>query len=177
MDNAQKAVIIGVGLFITIIIIAAVMLITGMGQDLLSSGNQEVSNISASLQAQLISDFDRTVISGAQVKAAVKRYYKDETMVIIVNATDSGLADTTKTYNYGKILANGLSGGRAQVGGFVANGTKSYEEGKGPTPIGMLSDTSSAVHYVPNTAKYTANIIKIKGTDTVIGIVFQLKNY
>ena len=32
MDNAQKAIMVGVGLFITIIIIAAVMLITGIGQ-------------------------------------------------------------------------------------------------------------------------------------------------
>ena len=42
MDNAQKAIMIGVGLFITIIIIAAVMLITGMGQDMLVEGQQQV---------------------------------------------------------------------------------------------------------------------------------------
>lgn len=46
MDNAQKAIMIGVGLFITIIIIAAVMLITGMGQNLLNKGQAQVSGIS-----------------------------------------------------------------------------------------------------------------------------------
>ena len=50
MDNAQKAIMIGVGLFITIIIIAAVMLITGMGQDMINSSTSQVSNISSSLQ-------------------------------------------------------------------------------------------------------------------------------
>ena len=34
MENAQKAIMIGVGLFITIISIAAVMLITGLGQNI-----------------------------------------------------------------------------------------------------------------------------------------------
>ena len=53
MDNAQKAIMIGVGLFITIIIIAAVMLITGMGQNLLNKGQSQVNGISASLQNDL----------------------------------------------------------------------------------------------------------------------------
>ena len=45
MDNAQKAIMIGVGLFITIIVIAAVMLITGIGQDLLNSGTQQLDQL------------------------------------------------------------------------------------------------------------------------------------
>ena len=79
MDNAQKAIMIGVGLFITIIVIAAVMLITGMGQDLLNSGVDEVNNISSSLKAQLTADYDgNTNLRGSQVIAAVKKYYTNE---------------------------------------------------------------------------------------------------
>lgn len=37
MDSAQKAIMIGVGLFITIIIISAVMLITSEGQDIINN--------------------------------------------------------------------------------------------------------------------------------------------
>ncbi len=84
MDNAQKAIMIGVGLFITIIVIAAVMLITGMGQDLLNSGVDEVNNISSNLKAQLTSEFDgNTNLSGSQVIAAIKKYYTNKDLLII----------------------------------------------------------------------------------------------
>lgn len=49
---------IGVGLFITIIIIAAVMLITGMGQNLLNKGQSQVNGISASLQNDLFEQYN-----------------------------------------------------------------------------------------------------------------------
>ena len=166
MDNAQKAIMIGVGLFITIIVIAAVMLITGMGQDLLTSGQQQVSNISASLQAQLTSDFDGTTVSGAQVISAVKRYYTDETMVIKVKATSGNGATVAE---YGKVTATNYSATAYTASGTATNST--------PTKVGKLSDTSSSnsAYYVPNSAKYSANVIKIAGTDTVIGVVFERK--
>ena len=70
MDNAQKAIMIGVGLFITIIIIAAVMLITGMGQNLLNKGQSQVNGISASLQNDLFEQYNGKKMSGAQVRTA-----------------------------------------------------------------------------------------------------------
>lgn len=169
MDNAQKAIMIGVGLFITIIIIAAVMLITGMGQDMLTSGQQQVSNISSSLQAQITSDFDGTTVTGAQVISAVKRYYTDETMVITVKAT-AGTGATSA--EYGKVTATGLEGSAAN--GYTADGTA---ENTAVVKVGKLSDTSSsnAAYYVPNSAKYSANVIRIEGSDTVIGVVFERK--
>lgn len=161
MDNAQKAIMIGVGLFITIIVIAAVMLITGMGQDMLQSGQQQVSNISSSLQAQLTSDFDGTTITGAQVITAVKRYYQDDTMIIKVNATKAGFKE------YGKILGENFSGSDYTVTSVSANAT--------PEKVGTLTNTSSSntANYVPNSAKYKANIIKIKGSNDVVGICFE----
>lgn len=70
MDNAQKAIMIGVGLFITIIIIAAVMLITGAGQDLMNQGTQQIGNISESLRIQVTDQYDGKVLTVSQVKAA-----------------------------------------------------------------------------------------------------------
>ena len=63
MDNAQKAIMIGVGLFITIIIIAAVMLITGAGQDLMNQGTQQIGNISESLRIQVTDQYDGKVLT------------------------------------------------------------------------------------------------------------------
>ncbi|MDD3303956.1 MAG: hypothetical protein PHP54_03470 [Clostridia bacterium] len=164
MDNAQKAIMIGVGLFITIIIIAAVMLITGMGQDMLTQGQNQVSNISSSLQAQLTADFDEATVTGAQVITAIKRYYKDETMALIVN-NGKGVS------SYGKINPNNYTSGNDFTGyGAVQSTTANTPEG-----VGKLSDASNAKTYVPTTAQFEAHLIKINNSDNVIGIYFKKK--
>ena len=85
MDNAQKAIMIGVGLFITIIIIAAVMLITGMGQNLLNKGQSQVNGISASLQNDLFEQYNGKKMSGAQVRtAAVQLKNRDDSESITI---------------------------------------------------------------------------------------------
>lgn len=94
MDNAQKAIMIGVGLFITIIVIAAVMLITGIGQDLLNSGTQQLSGISESLRTQIIDQYDGKVMTGAQVRsAAVDLVNRNETSIKVKIDTEE--VDTT----------------------------------------------------------------------------------
>ncbi len=70
MDNAQKAIMIGVGLFITIIVIAAVMLITGIGQDLLNSGTNQLTGISESLRTQMAEEYDGKTFTTTQLKAS-----------------------------------------------------------------------------------------------------------
>lgn len=87
MDNAQKAIMIGVGLFITIIVIAAVMLITGIGQDLLNSGTQQLGGISESLKTQVIDQYDAKSMTGSQVKTAAVDLISrnDSTIKVAIN--------------------------------------------------------------------------------------------
>ena len=153
MDNAQKAIMIGVGLFITIIIIAAVMLITGMGQDLMNQGTQQLSQMSSQLQQQLTQEYDGTEMTGAQVLAAVKKYYGDATMAI-------SLVHGSTTYHLG-----GLQ----------------YASEKEP-PIkntlavktGELSNKLYAgKQYISPTARYDANLLKVG--EAVVGLEFKLK--
>lgn len=106
MDNAQKAIMIGVGLFITIIIIAAVMLITGMGQNLLNQGQAQVSGISASLRNDLFEQYNNKTLSGAQVRtAAVQLLNRDDSSAITIKIggdTEAAKVTTTSEVN-GKI--------------------------------------------------------------------------
>lgn len=99
MDNAQKAIMIGVGLFITIIIIAAVMLITGMGQNLLNQGQSQVNGISESLMNDLTQQYNGKKMSGAQVRTAatqlVNRDDAEQFTITIGNKT----VDTTDKVN------------------------------------------------------------------------------
>lgn len=166
MDNAQKAIMIGVGLFITIIIIAAVMLITGMGQDMINNSTSQISSISSSLQSQLTSSYDNTTVTGAQVITAVKRFYKDESMILVVDNSAKG-GNVTE---YGKITKKDSSygtkvEGRKTVAATVANSAS--------VTVGGLTDTTkTSSTYVPSSAKYTAQLIVIEGSDNVIGIYF-----
>lgn len=89
MDNAQKAIMIGVGLFITIIIISAVMLITSAGQDLMNNSMNELNNISDSLSRQLYSDFAGGTFTGSEVIAAVKKYAGSSVTVKVVDTNSS----------------------------------------------------------------------------------------
>ena len=100
MDNAQKAIMIGVGLFITIIIIAAVMLITGMGQTLLNKGQSQVNGISASLQNDLFEQYNGKKMSGAQVRtAAVQLKNRDdaESITIKIGGAEKKTTDEINT--------------------------------------------------------------------------------
>lgn len=100
MDNAQKAIMIGVGLFITIIIIAAVMLITGMGQNLLNKGQSQVNGISASLQNDLFEQYNGKKMSGAQVRtAAVQLKKRDdaESITIKIGGAEKKTTDEINT--------------------------------------------------------------------------------
>lgn len=75
MDNAQKAIMIGVGLFITIIVIAAVMLITGMGQDLLNSGTKQVQDITSNINQNVmdsIAAYNGRTLGGVQTRSIVR---------------------------------------------------------------------------------------------------------
>lgn len=100
MDNSQKAIMIGVGLFITIIIIAAVMLITGMGQNLLNKGQSQVNGISASLQNDLFEQYNGKKMSGAQVRtAAVQLKNRDdaESITIKIGGAEKKTTDEINT--------------------------------------------------------------------------------
>ena len=117
MDNAQKAIMIGVGLFITIIIIAAVMLITGMGQNLLNKGQAQVSGISESLINDLVAQYDGKKMSGAQVRTAA---------VQLVNRDDATITVTIGDQSYTKATADVTNSINAQI---KTLGTTSQFEG------------------------------------------------
>jgi len=74
MDNAQKAIMIGVGLFLTILVISVVLLITNLGIGTTKNAGERVVSISAGLQSQLITQYDRKTITGQDVAFAITQY-------------------------------------------------------------------------------------------------------
>lgn len=120
MDNAQKAIMIGVGLFITIIIIAAVMLITGAGQDLMNQGMGELSNISDSLSRQLYADYADGEFSGSQVISAIKKYAGSDVDVylnakFVTDAKTGAVTSVTSDKNTTKFTATNMGSAASKI--------------------------------------------------------------
>jgi len=166
MDNAQKAIMIGVGLFITIIVIAAVMAITGIGTDLLNQGQSQLGGLSAQISTQLTAEYDDVQMSGAQVLAAVQKYYNDPQMVVCVYNTTTYTTPVYATPNMVTVTTPTL----AQTTPIVASGVISATT----TPRVALNQFSSvtaiAANRVVTTAQYQAKLISLNGV--TIGVAF-----
>ena len=162
MDNAQKAIMIGVGLFVTILIIAAVMLIVTPAIDMIKRATGQVTNLSDALQAQLTAEYDGTTVTGAQAKAAIKMYYTDENMILEIQATKGA-----KYLDYGKVRGNGTTS---------IDKALTYDSSNVKSTIGTLDDSSDTTNYVPSSAKYKAELIRSTSGDVVMGIIFTRAN-
>ena len=157
MENAQKAIMIGVGLFITIIIIAAVMLITGMGQNLLNKGTDKAANIASQLDQTELEPYDNTKVIGSTVISVVKKYWNDPNIIIFVDnncttSTSCTVSDKT-TYYEGSNISD-------------------YSSSHNGETVSMYTTASSnsSTKLISTSARYTAKLIKVN--DNIVGVKF-----
>lgn len=179
MDNAQKAIMIGVGLFITIIIISAVLLITNLGTGLIGNAQGQLSNISKALQNQVTAAYDGKTMTGAEVIAAVQQYENSEMSITIKYGTATTQEEFTGKYKIATAnLADAKTDGKALVatksypGGVYFNGTLTELAAAEKTNVTKLQSTSVGVSAVKT---YYSSIVKDATTDTVLGVVFVQK--
>ena len=178
MDNAQKAIMIGVGLFITIIIISAVLLITNLGTGLINNAQGQLSSISKALQNQITASFDGKTMTGADVISACQLYENSE-MSIVVHVSDSKDAYTGKYKleysNLKKANTDGSATGKqSYTGGVYYTGTIGSENSD-KTTLTELQGTGTDDFGVNASKSYYTSIIKDSATDTVIGVLFVQK--
>jgi len=116
MDNAQKAIMIGVGLFITIIIISAVLLITNLGTDLIDDAAGEISGLSDTLKNELVRTYDGKTLKGSELLDCIEKYAGSDFALTVTGAT-------SKAIQFAKItpkLPTGITADDYKVGGIVA---------------------------------------------------------
>ena len=177
MDNAQKAIMIGVGLFITIIIISSVLLISNMGTNLITSAQSQLSGITKGLQNQITAAYDGKTLTGAEVIAAFQQYESSE-MSIIVNV--NGTHGKTGKYSLDYAgLKTDKTGGTAPAAtqsypGGVYYTTGTYTEFTGTTVRTTLTKLQATAGGLGVNASKTfySSVIKDSTTDTVVGILF-----
>lgn len=182
MDNAQKAIMIGVGLFITIIIISAVLLITNIGTDLINNARNQMSSISKSLQNQVTAAFDGKTVTGSDVIAACQQYENSDQISIMIYATKDKIFRTGK---YAAALDTELKDlTSAKAGGVKVTYTKGNayveldanakdDEGNKKNSLSEIQDTSK--NGVSGTQTYYSYVMKDKDSDTVMGVLFVRK--
>ena len=176
MDNAQKAIMIGVGLFITIIIISAVLLITNLGTGLIGNAQGQLSNISKALQNQVTAAYDGKTMTGADVIAAVQQYENSEMSITINN--------NKQDYFSGKYKIASADIKDAKTDGTAIGHVGSYPGGAyytGAALVELVSADKTNVTELQANDKggvsavktYYSSIVKDANTDTVVGIVFM----
>lgn len=160
MDNAQRAIMIGVGLFITILIIAAVMLIVTPAVNLINNASSRLGNLEATLVNSLTAQYDDTTVTGNQVIAAVTQYYYQDGMILEVRAVRGG-----DVKDYGTV--KGDNGSISVTKGLP------YDDESERGKLSELTNVSSSTTYVPVNATFDAKLIK--NGDAVVGILFERK--
>lgn len=151
MDNAQKAIMIGVGLFITIIIISAVLLIVNLGTGLMGDATSQLGTISGSLRGEVLNNWDGKVKSGSEVLAFIRQYANSDAISIYINSnpvvyvgagqlSGNNIADSAK---YGP-------GGITDCSVNLDGATSSYSEVVSKKAISTSSYYKTAVVYDTN---------------------------
>lgn len=164
MDNAQKAIMIGVGLFITIIIISAVLLVVNLGSGLMNDATSELGTISGSLRGQILDGWAGKTKSGSEVLAFIRQYSKSDTVSIVVTG-----ATATKYIGAGVITVDGLN----NVDNYTAAGFTDGEVTVGGT-TGYSEFVDSGL--VSTTAYYRSAVV-YDVNDNVIGVAIIAQDY
>lgn len=135
MNNAQRALIIAAGLFLTIALISLVVNLFDSAAQGGKKAQEDFASIQTEVSAQAFVTYDNTTLTGSQVLNAIRKYEKKESFGIYVQTgkhqwnTADGVwynnyvvtVGGTSNPNYGNII-------KGQANGSIERATDEYEE-------------------------------------------------
>lgn len=188
MDNAQKAIMIGVGLFITIIIISAVLLITNMGTGMIKKAETDIGSITAQMESEILTKYDGKVITGAETLEAVRKYYYNGSLRLMVINTNPSASDyafaglgqftisTTASVAAGATgtaLSTAASPGAPYNAiGLSATKLYGYEGDPDRTPLANFTSIAS-LNYISSSTTYSASVIYRPSNNEIMALAFR----
>ena len=164
MENTTKAILIGVGLFITIALISAVLVIMGVGNNLIRNSSDNLTGIASQLEKSLTENFDDKRVSGSEVASCIKEYYSSNKLSILL-ANNISAATLT-----GKVGAKDLAISGATFEATADSLEGDYLADADKIALNKISDPT-AVEYIRPQAQYQANLIRFNGN--IVGIYFK----
>ena len=177
MDNAQKAIMIGVGLFITIIIISAVLLIVNLGTGLVDDATAELSTMSSSLQNQILQSYDNKILSGVQVRSAIQQYMTATDMTVVLMGDADTMAATVGAKRFKADTVSAVTSGEyyeITADNYGDEYAKSDTASLHRTSMSDFNDIDFVDEgvYINTSKNYKSFVLKVQDTDTIVGIVF-----
>ena len=166
MDNAQKAIMIGVGLFITIIIISAVLLVVNLGSGLMGDATSELGSISGVLRSQILDNYDGKTKTGSEILAAVRQYANSDSVAMFIRTSP------TSAYFVGAGYLELPNNPSYEPGGI--QNAKIHETSEFTSHSFDLSSYSELVGVI-STSKYYQTAVVYDAEGNVIGIAVKQK--
>ncbi|UHA73107.1 ABC transporter permease [Paenibacillus sp. 481] len=156
MNNAQTALKVAAGIFLTIALITIVVLLFVSAQEATKTAQNEFSSIQTELSKASFTVYDNTSVSGSQVINAIRKFHKQDQFGIRVITGKNKFSDKNHKGQY-----YGLS--VTDAGTFDgSNRNDSIEE--------AISESKDA--YVNPSGKFKAKVI-LDSSNVIRGIVFN----
>lgn len=171
MDNASKAIMIGVGLFITVIIISAVLVVVNLGTGAMNNATNSMDALLDNLSSPR--DWDgKKDVAGADVNTLLANSRSGKFGFAVTVLTKNGTAvsamasPTGVGYSHNKVQKPKVSELTASNPIYArTTGTNSFWEFTESTDDGKVLTSTAA------TASYRAYVIQSR-TNSQIGVVF-----
>ncbi|MCE5172094.1 ABC transporter permease [Paenibacillus profundus] len=153
MNNAQSALKVAAGIFLTIALITIVVLLFVSAQEATKTAQNEFSSIQTELSKASFTVYDNTMVSGSQVINAIRKFYMQDQFGIRV-VTGKNKASKAGGVYYGDEV--------------LGNGTIASSERNENIEIAQMESQDS---YVNPSGKFKAKVI-IDSSNVTRGIVF-----
>ena len=164
MENTTKAILIGVGLFITIALISAVLVIMNVGNNMINDSQNELQSISDTLTSEMTDNFDGKIVQGAEVLAFMKKHHSSQEVSVALNNTASSKEEVSSTLT-----------GFNWVGAYKYQNLDNTKVGTKLTSSDRIARSdltnNGKADYVSTNSRYAAELITMNGD--VVGVAFQ----
>ena len=171
MDNAQKFILIGVGLFITIIVIGAVIAISGVGTNLISKSQSKLGNTNTDMIKIITAKYDNKQWSGKQLLEQINIFYNEQTLGVVI---------WNKYYNWVSLPSanvNGISisfatdGDVTRFDKMIVSLPNNSSRSTTRTNLTDYKDPTNR-NYIISTDRYKSVLVEDLSTGYIIGISF-----
>lgn len=172
MENSKKAIMIGVGLFLTILVVSIVLLVTNLGITTTNESKDKIVNINKGLQNQLVNQYDRIAITGQDVINFISRNMEELNGNIFVETPDPPW-NTSYRISSSSITANTIVTPTSPSPTYYAVGISgSYIK---LVSLGDSSTKSDLINTVNRSTMYIGYLVRDATTMNVMGIIFRFK--
>lgn len=163
MSNPQKALLMAAGILLTIALITIAVNLFGSASEATKSAQNEFSSMQEQLSAAAFSHYENGIQTGSQVKAAIRKYIKQEGFGILVKTGKNKTAGEAGVWYGNKIAVSG-GPGSVNYGSVVSAGESNI----------TLAEKETDNSYINPSGQFKGQLI-YDNNNSIRGIIFEQK--